>query len=158
KLSLMPDRIEILIVDDHTVVRTGLKLLLDSEDDFEVVGEGGSGEEAIRQARLLKPDVVLLDVVMPGMSGIDAAPKVLEAAPKAQVVVLSMEDEPSYVRQAFAVGAKGYVLKEAADTELVAAVRTVASGGVYVHPALGARLAAAEAHERQQIEADPLSD
>jgi DNA-binding NarL/FixJ family response regulator len=154
----MAEPIEILIVDDHTVVRTGLKLLLDAEEGFEVVGEGGSGEEAIRQARLLKPDVVLLDVVMPGMSGIEAVPKVLEAAPKTQVLVLSMEDEPSYVRQAFAVGAKGYVLKEAADTELVAAVRTVASGGVYVHPALGARLAAAEAQERRQIEADPLSD
>jgi len=99
-----------------------------------------------------------MDVVMPGQSGIEGIPAVLKEAPKANVLLLSMQDDPQYVRQAFGAGARGYVLKEAADTELVAAVREVAGGGRYVHPALGARLAAAEAEERARADADPLSD
>jgi two-component system response regulator NreC len=98
-----------------------------------------------------------MDVVMPGASGIDATPQLLREEPDAKVLILSMEDDPSYVRQAFAAGAAGYVLKEAADAELVAAVREVASGGRYVHPALGARLVAADADERARAEADPLT-
>ena len=120
--------------------------------------EAGDAEQAVRLARRHRPDVILLDVVMPGRSGLDAAPEILEAAPKAKILVLSMQDDPSYVRQAFAAGAAGYVLKEAADTEVVAAVREVASGGRYVNPALGAKLVAAEADERKRAEADPLSD
>ena len=150
--------IRVLIVDDHAVVRTGLRLLLDAETDIEVVGEAGSARDAIFEARTAKPDVVLMDVVMPGGSGIDATPQLLHEEPDARVLVLSMQDDPSYVRQAFAAGALGYVLKEAADTEVVAAVREVASGGRYVNPALGARLVAAEAEERARIEADPLSE
>jgi two-component system response regulator NreC len=99
-----------------------------------------------------------MDVVMPGGSGIDVTPRLLHEEPGARVLVLSMQDDPSYVRQAFAAGAAGYVLKEAADAELVAAVREVASGGRYVNPALGARLVSAEAEERERAEADPLSD
>ncbi len=148
----------VLIVDDHAVVRAGLKLLLDAEEDIEVVGEAGSAEQAVFEARALKPDVVLMDIVMPGKGGIEGAPAVLKEAPDAKLLVLSMQDDPSYVREAFAVGAAGYVLKEAADAELVAAVREVAAGGRYVHPALGARLAAAEAEARAQAEADPLSE
>src|SRR5262249_52696563 len=150
--------IRVLIVDDHAVVRTGLRLLLDAEPDIEVVGEAGSARDAIFEARTAKPDVVLMDVVMPGGSGIDVTPQLLHEEPDAKVLVLSMQDDPSYVRQAFAAGALGYGLKEAADTEVVAAVREVASGGRYVNPALGARLVAAEAEERARIEADPLSE
>jgi two-component system, NarL family, response regulator NreC len=150
--------IRVLVVDDHAVVRSGLRLLLDAEDDIEVVGEAGNAREAIFEARTSKPDVVLMDVVMPGSSGIEATPQLLHEEPDARVLVLSMQDDPSYVRQAFAAGASGYVLKEAADSELVAAVREVASGGRYVNPALGARLVAAEAEERARAEADPLSD
>jgi two-component system, NarL family, response regulator NreC len=150
--------IRVLVVDDHAVVRSGLRLLLDAEDDIEVVGEAGSAREAIFEARTAKPDVVLMDVVMPGASGIEATPQLLHEEPEARVLVLSMQDDPSYVRQAFAAGASGYVLKEAADSELVAAVREVASGRRYVNPALGARLVAAEAEERARTEADPLSD
>lgn len=150
--------IRVLIVDDHAVVRSGLRLLLESEDDIEVVGEAGSAREAVLEAREQKPDVVLMDVVMPGQSGIEATPAVLHEAPEARLLVLSMQDDPSYVRQAFAAGASGYVLKEAADTELVAAVREVADGGRYVHPALGARLVAAEAEAERQAAADPLSE
>src|SRR5205823_7169663 len=105
-----------------------------------------------------KPDVVLMDVVMPDQSGIEVVPQLLHELPEAKVLVLSMQDDARYVREAFEAGASGYVLKEAADTELVAAVREVAAGGRYVHPTLGARLVAADAAERKRAAADPLSD
>jgi len=150
--------IRLLIVDDHAVVRSGLRLLLEAQEDFEVVGEAENARRAVFETIEGKPDVVLMDVVMPDQSGIEAIKPVLQAAPKAKVLVLSMQDDPSYVREAFAAGASGYVLKEAADTELVDAVRQVADGGSYVHPTLGARLIAADAEERRRAEEDPLSD
>jgi two-component system, NarL family, response regulator NreC len=110
------------------------------------------------EARAHKPDVIVMDVVMPDASGIEATPAVLKEAVDAKVLMLSMQDDPRYVREAFSVGASGYVLKEAADTEVVDAVREVAQGGRYVHPALGARLIAAEEQERVRAEEDPLSD
>ena len=148
----------VLIVDDHAVVRSGLRMLLDAQEDMAVVAEAGDVRAAIFEARAQKPDVILMDVVMPGPSGIEGAPDVLKEAPDAKLLVLSMQDDPRYVREAFAAGATGYVLKEAADTEVVNAVREVAGGGRYVHPALGARLAAAEADERRRAEEDPLSE
>ncbi len=150
--------IRVVIIDDHALVRSGLRLLLDAEEDITVEDEGGTADDAVRLARLHKPDVVLLDIVMPGRSGLEAAEEVREAAPDAKILVLSMQDDPSYVRQAFSAGATGYLLKEAADAELVAAVREVAGGGRYVHPTLGARLAAAEAEAQARAAADPLSD
>jgi two-component system response regulator NreC len=147
-----------MIVDDHAVVRSGLKLLLNAEEDFEVVGEAGNAQEAVLRAKLLQPDVLLCDVVMPGRSGIEVAQEVREVAPATKVVMLSMQDDPAYVREAFGVGAMGYVLKEAADSELVRAVAEVANGGRYVNPELGARLAFAEAQAKAEAEADPLSD
>ena len=150
--------IRAVIVDDHAVVRSGIKLLLEREDDIEVVGEAGNAKDAIFRARALKPDVILLDVVMPGQSGIEVLPSLLKEAPETKVLVLSMQDDPSYVREAFAAGASGYVLKEAADEEVVSAVREIAGGGSYVHPALGARMVAADAAARAAAEADPLSD
>jgi two-component system, NarL family, response regulator NreC len=152
----MPTRV--LIVDDHAVVRSGLRLVLEAEDDVEPVGEAGTAREAVFQNRALKPDVILLDVVMPDQSGLDVIPTLLHERPEAKVLVLSMQDDPQYVRQAFAAGASGYVLKEAADTEVVAAVREVANGGRYVHPELGARLVAAETEAAKRAEEDPLSD
>jgi len=128
----------ILIVDDHAVVRAGLAMLVNAEDDLEVVGEAGSAREAIFEARSTKPDVVLMDVMMPDQSGIEVVPQLLRELPEAKVLVLSMQDDPRYVREAFEAGASGYVLKEAADTELVAAIKEVAAGGRYVHPELGA--------------------
>ena len=150
--------IRVVIVDDHAVVRAGLRLLLEAHDDLEVVGEGGTAEEAVLVVRLEKPDVVLLDVVMPGQSGIAVTPKILEAAPATRVLILSMQDDPNYVKQAFAAGAHGYVLKEAADVEVVEAVRKVASGERYVHPSLGAQLVTAEVEAAAERAADPLSD
>jgi len=150
--------IRVLIVDDHAVVRTGIRLLLAQEDDIEPVGEAGTGREAIFQARSLKPDVILLDVVMPDKTGLEALPTLVHEHPETKVLVLSMQDDPRYVREAFAAGATGYVLKEAADAEVVQAVRAVAAGGHYVHPALGAKLAAAEVEDRRRAEEDPLSE
>jgi DNA-binding NarL/FixJ family response regulator len=150
--------VRVLIVDDHAVVRAGLKMLIDAEDDLEAVGEAGTAREAIFEARTTKPDVVLMDVMMPEQSGIEAVPQLLHEHPDAKVLVLSMQDDPRYVREAFEAGASGYVLKEAADAELVAAIREVAAGGHYVHPELGARIVAADAAERKRVERDPLSD
>jgi two-component system, NarL family, response regulator NreC len=150
--------IKVVLVDDHAVVRSGLRLLLDAQNDIEVVGEAGNAKDAVFRARALKPDVILLDVVMPGESGIEVLPKLLKESSRTNVLVLSMQDDPSYVREAFAAGASGYVLKEAVDEEVVSAVREIAAGRRYVHPALGARLIAAEAEERAAAEADPLSD
>jgi DNA-binding NarL/FixJ family response regulator len=152
------NRIRVLIVDDHAVVRTGLRRILDAEKDMQTVGEAPSAERALYEALELKPDVVLLDVVMPGKSGIEAMPALLKALPDTKVLVLSMQDDPRYVREAFEAGASGYVLKEAADTEVVDAVRAVANGDRYVHPALGARLIAAESEERKRAASDPLSE
>jgi two-component system response regulator NreC len=125
---------------------------------MEVVGEAGNSKDAVFRARALKPDLILLDVVMPGESGIEVLPQLLKESPDTKVLVLSMQDDPSYVREAFAAGASGYVLKEAADEEVVSAVREIAGGGHYVHPTLGARMVAAEAQERAAAEADPLSE
>jgi two-component system, NarL family, response regulator NreC len=150
--------IRLLIVDDHQLVRSGLRRLLEAEEDMTVEDEAGTAYDGVRLARLHKPDVILLDVVMPGGSGLDAIPEIREAAPEAKILTLSMQDDPSYVRQAFAAGASGYVLKEAADDELLAAVREVAAGGSYVDPQLGARLAAADAAALSEAAADPLTD
>ena len=148
----------VLIVDDHAVVRSGLKLVLDADEGIEPVGEAGSARDAIFEARSLKPDVILLDVVMPDQSGLDIIPTLLHENPDTKILVLSMQDDPRYVREAFDAGASGYVLKEAADSEVVAAVREVAGGGRYVDPELGARLVAAESAERKRAEEDPLSE
>jgi DNA-binding NarL/FixJ family response regulator len=150
--------VRILIVDDHAVVRAGLRLLIDAEDDLEAVGEAANARDAVFQARALEPDVILMDVVMPDQSGLDVLPTLLRERPETKVLVLSMQDDPQYVRQAFASGARGYVLKEAADTEVVSAIREVAGGNSYVHPALGARLVVADAAEARRAEEDPLSD
>ncbi len=150
--------IRVLLVDDHAVVRSGLRLLLDAEEDIETVGEARNKQEAVFETRARKPDVVLMDMVMPGGSGIEATEAILREHPEVKVLVLSMQDDPAYVRQAFAAGVSGYVLKEAADIELVAAVREVAGGGGYVHPALGARLVVAEVESKWRADADPLSD
>jgi two-component system response regulator NreC len=150
--------IRVLIVDDHAVVRSGLRHVLNAEEGIEVVGEAGDAQQAVFEARAQKPDVVLMDVVMPGKSGIETIPDVLKDAPETKVLMLSMQDDPRYVREAFAAGAAGYILKEAADTDVVAAVREVAAGGRYVHPSLGARMVAVDAQERKRAESDPLSD
>jgi two-component system, NarL family, response regulator NreC len=150
--------VRVLIVDDHAVVRAGLRMLVDAEDDLEAVGEAGNVRDAVFESRSLEPDLILMDVVMPGGSGLDGIPQLLHERPETKILVLSMQDDPRYVREAFAVGASGYVLKEAVDTEVVAAIREVARGGRYVNPELGARLVAAEADAARQAADDPLSE
>jgi two-component system response regulator NreC len=150
--------VRILIVDDHAVVRAGLKLLLDAQPDLEPVGEAGTARDAIFQARALKPDLILMDVGMPDQNGLEVVPALLHDNPEVKVLVLSMQDEPQYVRQAFDVGASGYVLKESADADLVTAIHQVAQGESYVDPKLGARLVAAERAEIRRAEEDPLSE
>jgi two-component system, NarL family, response regulator NreC len=152
------ESITVVIVDDHAVVRSGLHLLVEREEGMVVVDEAADANEAIFRTLEHKPDVVLIDVTMPGQSGIDAIPKLLEVSPDSKVLVLSMQDDARYVRDAFSAGASGYVLKEAADSELVAAIRQVAAGGSYVNPALGARVVISEAKEDAEAEADPLSE
>ena len=148
--------IGVLIVDDHAVVRAGLRLLLEREDDLEVLGEAGDAREAVFLTRRYKPSVILLDVSLPGRNGVDVIAELLQDSPESRVLMLSMEDDPSYVRRAFAAGANGYVLKEAAEADVVQAIRRVADGEQYVHPSLGARLVApAVAGGTDQ---DPLSD
>jgi DNA-binding NarL/FixJ family response regulator len=149
--------VRVLICDDHALVRAGLRKLLELEH-VEVVAEAASAEEVVSTTCATSPDVVLLDVVMPGRSGIDVLPELISAAPESRILVLSMQDDPAYVRQAFAAGANGYLLKEAADAELMQAIHDVAEGRRYVHPLLGARLAAAETAAERKAQADPLSE
>ena len=150
--------IRVLVVDDHAVVRAGLRRVLDAEPDIETVAEAPDAERAVFEALEHAPDVILLDIMLPGKSGIEGMPAIHQAVPAAKVLVLSMQDDPRYVREAFDAGASGYVLKEAADTEVVGAVRAVAAGEQYLHPSLGARLVAADVEQRKRAQADPLSD
>jgi two-component system response regulator NreC len=131
----------VLIVDDHALVRAGIALLLGHQDDMEPVGQAGTAAEAVKLARDLTPDIILLDVTMPGGGGLEALPALATAAPDAKVLMLSMHEDPNYVRAALGAGASGYVLKDAAYEELVDAIRKVAAGHAYVAPALGAKLA-----------------
>ena len=154
--------IRVLVVDDHALVRSGLRLLLDADPEITVEDEASDAEEAVRKARLDKPDVVLLDITMPGRSGLEVAAEIKRAAPDAAILILSMHDDSAYVREAFEQGANGYLLKEAADEELLTAVREVAAGGQYLHPMLGARLMSGETRTdleaAKHTAADPLSE
>ncbi len=134
--------IKIVLADDHAVVRSGLRMLLDSEPGLEVVAEAGDVESARRYVRGHRPEVLVLDVNMPGGSSLEAIPLLRAEAPDTQIVVLTMQQEPAFARHALGAGAIGYVLKEAADEELVEAVRRAAAGESYLNPRLGARLAA----------------
>ncbi len=143
--------ISIVLADDHTVVRRALRLLLEEEPDFEVVAEADDAEGAVRYARGHKPTVLILDLNMPGKPSLEAIPEIREASPQPQIVVLTMQKEPAFARQALQLGVLGYVLKEAADDELVQAVRSAAAGGTYLQPALGARLAAEADPAKQDL-------
>lgn len=133
----------IVIADDHTVVRQGLRLLLDNEEGLQVVAEAGTVPDAERLARAHRPSVLVLDLNMPGGSSLEAIPRLRVDAPATAIVVLTMQDDPAFARQALQAGALGFVLKEAADEELLEAIRLAAGGDTYLNPRLGARLAAA---------------
>lgn len=144
----------IVLADDHKVVRSALHMLLEAEPDIEVVAEAGTADDAVRYARGHKPTVLILDLDMPGRPSLEAIPDIAEASPDTHIVILTMRSEPEFARQALKLGVRGYVLKEAADAELVQAVRSAAAGETYLQPALGARLAA-EANEQ---DADGLTE
>lgn len=150
--------VRVVVAGSHAVVCAGVRLLLDAQDDISVEDEARSAEEAVRKARLHKPDVVLLDVAVNGSSGLEAVPEIRRAAPKARLLVLSTQTSPSYVREAFASGASGYLLLDAAEEELIAAVHQVAAGQDYLYPALGAQIAIAEAAAEARAAAVPLSE
>jgi two-component system response regulator NreC len=135
-------RITLVLADDHAVVRAGLRMLLQAEPGHQVLAEAGTAVDALRYTRAHRPSVLLLDLNMPGRSSLEMIPEILEAAPETAVVVLTMQEDPAFARQALRAGALGYVLKEAADEELLQAVRLAAHGQTYLNPRLGARLAA----------------
>jgi len=138
----MGESVSIVLADDHAVVRSALRLLLEAEPDLEVVAEAGDIEATVRYVRGHKPDVLVLDLNMPSGRSLGAVPEMLEASPGTSVVVLTMETDPSYAREAIQTGVLGYVLKEAVDEELVSAVRFASAGKTYLQPELGAKLAA----------------
>ena len=130
----MKRKIRILLADDHKLVRQGFRLILASQEDMEVVGETGNGREAVELSKSLKPDVVLMDVTMPELNGIEATRRIREASPHIRVLALSVHRDSVYVREIVRAGAEGYLLKESADTDLLAAVRAVGEGNSYLSP------------------------
>lgn len=132
----MEQSITIILADDHTVLRAGLRLLLDTQPDMQVIGEASDGLEVIRLAEKLTPNLIILDLTMAGLGGMEALPLLRKAAPAARILILTMHDDESYLRQTLRDGASGYVLKKAADSELLSAIRAVMRGEVYVHPAM----------------------
>jgi two-component system, NarL family, response regulator NreC len=140
--SVPPGVIRVVIADDHAVVRRGLRQVLDSDEGFVVVAEASDLEGARRYVRGHRPDVLVLDLNMPGGSSLGAIPEIRAECPGTQIVVLTMQSEPAYAREALGAGALGYVLKEAAEGELVEAIRRAAVGEMYLNPRLGARVAA----------------
>ncbi len=138
----MSDTIRVALCDDHAVVRSGLARLIADEPNLDVVGEAGTAEEAVAVARAEHPDVFVMDLGLPGTSGIEATRQVVEVSPQTAILVLTVHDDVAYLRKAFEAGARGYLVKDAADVELVLAIRQVAAGEEYVHPRLGAALLA----------------
>ena len=129
-------KIRVLIADDHAILRSGLKLLVNSQPDMEVVGEGADGKQAIEIARETKPDIALLDLSMPNVGGMDALEAVVRDSRKTRVVVLTMHDDPAYLRSVLAAGASGYVLKRSVDADLLSAIRAVHKGGTFIDSSL----------------------
>ena len=125
------EKINIILADDHVLVRKGIKAMLESESEIEVVGEAGTGSDALNAARALRPDILLLDIRMPGMSGLDAAAKLREYSPDTKAVILSMHDSEEYVLQALSAGAYGYLLKDTDKDEFIKALKQVSSGNKY---------------------------
>jgi two-component system response regulator NreC len=129
-------RIRILLADDHAVVRQGFKMILSAQTDMEIVGEAGNGREAVEQAEQLRPDIVVMDVAMPELNGIEATRRLAASMPHTRVIALSMHKDSVYVREILRAGARGYLLKDSGAGDLVSAIRAVASGESYLSPAV----------------------
>ena len=140
--SVTPRRLRVLLVDDHATVRHGLKLLVDAEDDMQVVAEAGDGDAAIKSTLANNPDVIVMDISMPGMNGLVATRALKKARPATAIITLTRHSDVGYLQELLRAGAAGYVLKRSAPTELLQAIRAVASGGQYIDSTLTARVAA----------------
>jgi len=133
-------KIRVVLADDHAILRAGLQALLNAQSDIQVVGEASDGATTIQMVQDVEPDVVLLDITMPGMSGLDAAGEIKRIRPATRVLILTMHDDDAYLRQALRAGASGFVLKRAEDRDLLAAIRAVYAGEIYVHPSMSKAL------------------
>ena len=157
----MPPRIRVVIADDHTILREGIRALLAIYPDIEVVGEASDGKEAIDRVRELSPDVVLMDIAMPGLGGLEATLEIVKLSPQTRVLVLTQYDNREYVHRFLKAGASGYVLKKVVGTELVGAIRAVHAGGYYLHPAVAGTVVEELLHpskERAEDSYETLSD
>ncbi|MFO0859796.1 MAG: response regulator transcription factor [Phycisphaerales bacterium] len=154
-------QIGVLLIDDHAILRSGLRLLIEGQADMKVVGEAGTLQDGLRAAQQFKPDVITLDLSMPGGTGLSGVQKIRETAPGARILVLTMHDDPAYVRSAVAMGASGYLVKSAADSELISAIRTVARGGVFIdveHTGTAPPFPSPRARDTQTAPLQTLSD
>src|SRR6476661_10649179 len=133
-------KIRVLIADDHAILRAGLRMLIDSQPDMKVIAEAPNGEEAVRLGSAERPDVVILDITMPGGGGLRAVPEILKACASTRVLLLTMHEEPAYLRTALASGAAGYVLKKSVDANLLSAIRAVSKGRTYIDSELASNL------------------
>lgn len=148
----------ILLADDHAILRAGLRLLLNAQPDLEVVGEADNGVKVLSLAETLRPDLILLDLTMPGLGGLDVMRALKQVLPESRVLILTMHDDESYLRQALALGAAGYVLKKAVDSELLNAIRAVERGETYVHSAVMDKLLGADDAPPGRAVHDPAAD
>lgn len=154
----MADAIRLLLADDHAVVRSGLRLLLESQPDMVIIGEAENGEEAIRRTKELGPDVVLMDIEMPGINGIEATRRIKGQSPATAVLALTMYEDDQYFFEMLRAGAAGYVPKRAAPDELASAIRAVSRGDVFIHPSLAGRLVQDYLLRRDTDEQEPPID
>jgi two-component system response regulator NreC len=150
-------KIQLLLVDDHEIVRAGLRMLFVAEEDMEIVGEVNSGEEALQAVRALKPDVVIMDVAMPGIGGIEATRQIKEANPDTTILALTMHEDEQYFFEMLNAGASGYIPKRAAPDDLVSAIRVVSQGNVFLYPTL-AKLLVKDFLERAEAGSTPIVD
>jgi len=134
--------VKVILADDHEIVRDGIRMILEAEPEFEIVAEVGDVEDARRRTSGLKPDILVLDLNMPGGSSLEVIRAILDASPGTAIIALTMQDDPAFAREAFRQGARGYVVKHAAARELIEAIRETLGGGTYINPQLGARVAA----------------
>ncbi|MBI2847080.1 MAG: response regulator transcription factor [Chloroflexi bacterium] len=134
------DRIRVIIADDHTILREGVRKLLELHDDIEVVGEAADGKEAVEKSTQLTPDIVLMDIAMPGLGGLEATLEIRKLSPKTRILVLTQYDDPEYIYRFLKSGAAGYVLKKAAGTELVSAIRAVHRGEAFLYPSIAGKV------------------